>query len=82
MIDVAGGISTYQIIVRQRDCSLHCLVDKSKIVGMIPVAEHNRANVDIVICSDGTMDNHRAQSTAGILGTVVSWVVVSIRSQS
>ena len=48
-----------QVIVRCWNNTVHSVVDKGKIVGMIPIREHDWANINIIIGRFRTMDDYR-----------------------
>lgn len=41
---------------------------------MVPIAEHDWADIDVVLDLRGTVDNHRSSKTSGILSAVVRMI--------
>lgn len=41
---------------------------------MVPVREYDRTNINVVWCILGTVDDHRAKESSGILSTIMRMI--------
>ena len=65
-------LSVDQDIVRRRDPAVQGPLNKAEIVGMVPILENDRPDVDIVVGMLGPIDDHRTVRTARVLSAVVA----------
>ena len=54
---------------------MHGLVDKSEIILVIPIGNHNGSNIDIILSCPRTMDDDRADSAARVLSAVMAYQI-------
>ena len=52
---------------------MYGLVDKSEVILVIPVGNHNWPNIDIIVSCLRTMDDDRSDSAARVLSAVVAY---------
>ena len=50
------------------------MFDESEVIRVKPIVEHHRAEVDIIWCVRGPMDDHRTKDAPGVLSTIVGVV--------
>jgi len=51
---------------------MHGLVDKSEVILVIPIGNHNWPNIDIILSCLRTMDDDRSDSAARVLSAVMA----------
>ena len=50
------------------------MFDESEVIRVKPIVEHHRAEVDIIWCVRGPMDDHRTKDAPRVLSTIMGVV--------